>query len=133
MRRLVALVLALLAVLGLSTLSSVAQAQTFEVGYEVASAPGYQGGAGLELAYLPPATVGHFFVYATTDVFLFEIGALDTQVYLSPSAEITVGDRYWLELQLLVDAPIATLSATAKYESSGRLEGRIGVIITPFD
>lgn len=124
MRRFIALLLVVLAVLGLSTLSSMAQAQTFEVGYEVAlesSTP-----------HLPKASSG-FFLYATHDFFIAELEAVDTQFYLSPSVELIFGSRYWLELQFLMDSPLFTVSARTKYESSGRLESRLGLLITPFD
>lgn len=116
-----------------------AQAQTFEIGYEVMLEPGqvqtYQE-PGLELAgYMPqlPEVRSGFFVYGTYDLFLFELEAIDTQFYLSPSVELIFGSRYWLELQFLVDSPLFTASARTKYESSGRLESRLGLLITPFD
>ena len=89
------------------------QAQTFEIGYELALEP-------------PVLAPGHVFLYATHDFFLFEFERLDTQVYFSPSAEIVFGDRWQTQAQFLIDAPIATLSARAIYYSSGGSSHRWG-------
>lgn len=75
------------------------------------------------------------YVYATTDLKLGYLGFIDTGLWLSPSAEITLGPDvfdYWVQAQLLVDTAPFTLSVRAKYEhvdTLDRWELRAGVLV----
>ena len=77
------------------------------------------------------------FVYITDDFYLNEYEPWDTQFWLSPSLEIEFNTEdhweFWIQLQLLVDGPLATLSTRAKYTSEEVLEFRVGVLFSVGD
>ncbi len=92
-----------------------AMAQSFEIGYHY----DHRG----------PAV----FSYVTHDFHITNFGSVG--LWLSPSMEVTVGRAIfdgWVQMQFLVDAPVATVSVRAKYElidQRQRAEFRVGLLL----
>jgi hypothetical protein len=73
---------------------------------------------------------GSPYFFASHDIYLFSLDAIDTQFYVSPSVEVTFGRDFWVQVQLLADSEWLTISARVLYHSVWGLAGRVGVLFS---